>query len=74
MVEENGRVTDSKLLDFYFTALPARKDPLNSLPTPSEMAADTLRRLRFRPYAFRGRPIEFESSISIHFNLRNKTR
>jgi hypothetical protein len=74
VVGENGRLTDFRLLDFYFTALPSRNNPLDSLATPSEMAAAMLKRLRYRPYIYRGRPIEFESPISVHFRLRNKAR
>jgi len=71
VVSESGQLTDSRLLSFYFTALPARKDPLNAPGAPSEMAADTLKHLSFRPYLYRGRPIEFESSIAVHFKLRS---
>ncbi len=71
-VGENGRPVDSSLLSFYFTALPKRKDPLSFLPTPSQIAAIAVGHLRFQEYVFRGRPIEFESPITIHFKLRDE--
>jgi hypothetical protein len=69
-----GRVIDSRLIDFYYTALPpadALKTPLS--PTlPSSLAADALKRLEFKSYVFRKNPLEFQSKITIIFKLNKQ--
>jgi hypothetical protein len=69
-----GRVIDSRLLDFYYTSLPptdALKTPL-SPALPSSLAADALKRLEFKPYVFRKNPLEFQSKITIIFKLNKQ--
>jgi hypothetical protein len=71
VVGQEGRVTDSRLIDFYYTTLPpadAFKTPLSEA-LPSSLAADALKHLEFKPYVFRKSAIEFQSKVTILFRL-----
>jgi hypothetical protein len=76
VVGREGRVIDSRLIDFYDTTLPpadALKTPLS--PTlPSSLAADALKQLEFKPYVFRKSPVEFQSGIIILFKLDKQSQ
>lgn len=64
VVGQNGQVVDSTLI----WGLPSIDFKRLKSPTVlSRLAADTLRQLRFRPYLFQGRPVEFQTTITIPF-------
>lgn len=71
VVGREGRVIDSRLIDFYYTALPPAGALKTSLsPTlPSSLAADALKHLEFKHCVFRKNPVEFQSGITILFKL-----
>jgi hypothetical protein len=72
VVGPNGQVIDSSLLSGGYISLPPKLDPNRPLSTTvfSELAAETLNRLRFRPYLIHGHPTEFQTTVTIPFKFR----
>lgn len=70
VVGREGRVIDSEVMDFQYTAFPpAHTSQVQFSQTLPALAAAALKHLEFEPYVFHQEPSEFQSEITILFKL-----
>lgn len=72
VVGPDGEVTGSKLLSAGYTSLPQNAESYPPLRPKifSDMAATTIRQLRFLPYLLHDSPMEFQTTVTIPFKLK----